>query len=383
MIYYIGHYADKTMIKKRHVYLSAVNKMEYIINVIDNLGYQQKIISCSVSSQKSSDKANDINIGLNSSVHYFKTYGRKNIFTKLIDYIFLPLRLFFYIVNNISYNDKVIVYHSTYYSKIIKLTKKIKKFNLILEVEEIYADVEEKNKKRKKELKNLLSADQYIFPTKLLSEVVNVKNKPEIIVHGTYKVETQKISKLKYRQLHNWDNDKYHIVYAGTFDHRKGGCISAIESVAFLPCNYHMHILGFGSNEEVQRIKVLIKNIQKKSKATITYDGLLSGEDYIEFIQSCDIGLSTQTPTAAFNATSFPSKILSYLSNGLRVVSIRILAVEKSDVNVYVNYYDEQVPEQIAKAIISVNLQSTYDSRTYITKLSKEFEQNLLKLLKN
>jgi hypothetical protein len=107
----------------------------------------------------------------------------------------------------------------------------------------------------------------------------------------------------------------------------------------------------------------------------------LTGEAYIEFIQSCDIGLSTQDPNAAFNATSFPSKILSYMANGLKVVSIRIPAIEQSAVGDMLFYYDEQTPEQIAKAILSVDMSAEYDSRKLILELSKKFQCDLEKLM--
>ena len=108
---------------------------------------------------------------------------------------------------------------------------------------------------------------------------------------------------------------------------------------------------------------------------------MLSGEDYIRFIQSCDIGLSTQNPDAAFNATSFPSKVLSYLANGLRVVSIRIPAIEQSAVGSKLFYYEKQTPEEIAKAILAVNMNEQYDSRQLIADLAVDFEEKLSYLL--
>ena len=50
----------------------------------------------------------------------------------------------------------------------------------------------------------------------------------------------------------------------------------------------------------------------------------------LKFIQKCQIGLCTQNIDAAFNTTSFPSKILSYMSNGLEVVGVNIAAIKNS-----------------------------------------------------
>ena len=126
----------------------------------------------------------------------------------------------------------------------------------------------------------------------------------------------------------------------------------------------------------------IIDDISKKTEAKITYDGLLSGDEFTSFIQSCDIGFSTQSPDAAFNSTSFPSKILTYMVNGLRVVSIRIPAIEKSAVGKFMYYYDEQTPENIAKAIKSIDFSEEYDSRKTIGVLDKAFICDLQTMLK-
>ena len=115
----------------------------------------------------------------------------------------------------------------------------------------------------------------------------------------------------------------------------------------------------------------MIKDITPIAPCTLTYDGLLKGEDYIRFIQKCQIGLSTQNPNAAFNATSFPSKILSYMANGLRVVSIRIKAIEESSVGLGISYYEHQTPEEIAKAIMKVDMNNNYESRERIKELNE------------
>ena len=128
-------------------------------------------------------------------------------------------------------------------------------------------------------------------------------------------------------------------------------------------------------------MKQVIKDVSGKTKATVTYDGLLSGGDYIRFIQSCQIGLSTQNPDADFNATSFPSKILSYMANGLRVVSIRIPAIETSAVGNDMYYYDKQTPEEIAKAILAVKVDHESNARDLVHRLDNSFQKQLNELV--
>lgn len=378
---YIAYYSDPDESKHRNAAPSADTKIDYIVSVLMREGCNVKVISkCGVENCE-------------SILKYYEDYaieknGTMVRFVPSLTSKFRPLRFFTRIYTNQKINRlikkeclgtdcKILIYHSLGMYSVIKYLKKHKK-PFILEVEEIYSDVTTKKKKQNREKEDYMfyAASSYIFSTELLNRELNNGNKPYVVCNGTYNT-TQKLVEEKIFD----DKDKNHCVYAGTFDPRKGGVTAAISAAEFLSENYHMHILGFGNKEETKAMKELISEVSKKSVATVTYDGLLSGEEYIRFIQSCDIGLSTQNPDAAFNATSFPSKILSYMSNGLRVVSIRIPAIEGSAIGKYMYYYDKQTPEEIAKAIMTVNLNDDYNGRQVISKLDAEFSYDIAKLM--
>ena len=98
-------------------------------------------------------------------------------------------------------------------------------------------------------------------------------------------------------------------------------------------------------------------------------------------MQKCHVGLSTQNPDAEYNDTSFPSKILSYMANGLRVVSIRIRTVETSSIADKVYFYDRQSPKDIADTIMNINFNDLYDSRQIIRTLDEKFDKEIGSLL--
>ena len=166
-------------------------------------------------------------------------------------------------------------------------------------------------------------------------------------------------------------------MYGGTLDPNKGGAMAAAAAAVFLPKNYHVHICGFGNAAE---IKAVVADVQAKTSATITFEGELKGDDYKRFIQKCHIGLSTQNPQAAFNATSFPSKILMYLSNGLKVVSVRIPAIAQSAIANSLFFYDIQSPKKIADAIINAS-EAAQNGNDVLINLDKKFEIDLRKLI--
>lgn len=352
--------------------LSAVNKMDYICKSLEDIGKNVEIISASMISHKKY-KGRVEKISEHVTMRQFATVRAKGIIGKIFSKIYRFFTLLFFLFFNVKKGENVIVYHSLSYITPVKMAKALKKFRLILEVEEIYGDVTGNKKTVKRELSFFKKADAYIFPTELLNEKINVQNKPYVIIHGTYQVEQDK--KIPY------NDGKIHCVYAGTLDPRKGCCLVA-ESAEFLPENYHIHILGFGNDEDKKYLQNALLSVREKTACTITYDGLRSGEEYIQFIQNCDIGLSPQNPEAAFNETSFPSKVLSYLANGLRVVSINLKSITRSAVNDMLYYYKEGTPQALAEAIQSVDLSAPYNSRERIVKLDKEFKKELEILLR-
>lgn len=369
-IFYLGYYNLPD--SGTNFVLAAVNKMNYICEALENNGYNTEIVSASGAVEKKFCKSKKVKLTDKTTLKLFSSLPRLNRIVSVIDRVILKIKLFLYMIKNTNKDSTVMVYHSLGYMSLVKRLKKLKGFKLIIEAEEIYGDVIGNEKTSQKEYEFFKIADGFIFPTELLSEKVNTEKKPEVIIYGTYHIEKE-LPKL-------FSDGKIHCVYAGTLDPRKGGA-AAVEAALFLNSDYHIHILGFGNEKEKAEMLNIIDDISKKTEAKITYDGLLSGDEFTSFIQSCDIGFSTQSPDAAFNSTSFPSKILTYMVNGLRVVSIRIPAIEKSAVGKFMYYYDEQTPENIAKAIKSIDFSEEYDSRKTIGVLDKDFICDLKKML--
>lgn len=370
MNYYFTYYSNEQCKKKRYYALASTNKVEYILKSLVKRN-SIKVFSASGSlegpSKKSIIKTKD---GIAIELPFSIGHGCK-IF-RVLDRLIIRIQILNQLLFHVKKNDNVIVYHSLGYMKTIAFAKKLKNFKLILEVEEIYGDVINSTRTVQKELKFFKKADAYIFPTELLNQKINKKNRPYTIIHGTYNVESTLTTK--------YDDGRIHCVYAGTFDSRKGGAAAAAAAL-FLDSKYHIHIIGFGSENDKRIMINAIEEISVKTECKVTYDGCLSGEDYLRFIQKCDIGLSTQNPDAAFNDTSFPSKILSYMANGLRVVSVRIPAIEDSAIGKYMFYYNEQTPEEIARTIRQVDITTDYDSRSIISQLDNQFQEDLARIL--
>lgn len=371
-IKYIGYFDIPNSKIKRYYPAAGAAKMTYIAKSIADSFGQCEIISMSpvVEEKIGFYKSEYKQIAPNVSLKLFSSFGGKRGVLSKLRYFWHLIHLFVYLIINTKKDENVVVYHSLAYKKIIILAKKIRQFNLILELNEIYTDVRDFPAKTKKLEEYLIHcADKLILATELLNDKYNTTGKPYIINYGTYEVEPQKVPKN--------EDGKIHVVYAGTFDPNKGGAAAAAAAAAYLPENYHIHIIGFGTDQEVNYIKTCVQKINEISQSTLTYDGFLLGDEFISFVQRCHIGLSTQDPNAKFNNSSFPSKILMYMANGLSVVSINIPAIKSSTINQDVVFYDEQNPKSIAEAILKVKLKNF---RSNISALDLEFKEGLKNL---
>ncbi len=347
-IKYIGYYATPDSIPARNVPLAGRNKMDYTIEVLSKIVDRVEILSpATITKDQKSTRTNVQQIRSNVSLRLFGNIANRNKVTAYFNFVVSRLQLLYYLLRHTDKDSIILAYHSLALIKIIRFAKRLRKFKLILELNEIYSDVNPKYEKyRKNESSIIKVADAFIFPNELMNGIFNSKGREYAVCSGIYKSTP--------RNSHRFNDGKIHVVYAGTLDPSKGGAAAAAAAAAYLPKNYHIHILGFGSSKQVEDFKLLVHEIQTNSEATLSYDGVLDGIDFLKFLQKCDIGLSTQTPDAKFNDTSFPSKVLTYLANGLQVVSIDIPAISKSKLAPAIKFYTQQNPQEIANAIKSV-----------------------------
>lgn len=373
-IKYIAYFDTTDSKIKRNYVTSASNKLEYIAKAVASTGKKVEIISISEVIEEKfrfyGFKKKHIADGVSLRLPF--SWGGNNAFAVKLKRLWHPLLLFFFLLFHCGKKDNVVVYHSLGYFDFIRWAKIIKKFKLILEVEEIYSDVSQMSSYwRKLEFRMFDIADAFIMSNDFLDAQINKHHRPSVVVYGTYQIEQKQVEK--------FDDGKIHVVYAGTFDSNKGGAQIAIMAAEYLPENYHIHICGFGTEQDTIDVKRMVADAQTKSKSTITYDGLKKGAEFIGFLQSCHIGLSTQKPEGEYNDTSFPSKVLTYMANGLAVVSIQIPVLKRSSIANSISFYESPNGKNLADAIMHCNYQSF--SNTLLSTLDQSFKQNLKNLL--
>lgn len=374
-VVYVGFYADiNDNEENRNCYLAAVNLMNYVAKAICCRA-EVTIVSPSWTKNPNGYYPGKCkNLFSDVFLQTCPTIGFNNILTKILAYFFSLAWLTAYLIKNRSHDESVVVYHSPLLFLPIFISKKIKKYRLTLQVCEIYHDVGPVGWFKKISEKLLISvADNYILSTDNLKHKFGIHTKPYCVCAGVYEAEP----KMAFPE----EDGKVHVVYSGIIDNIKLGAFNAVHAAKFLDNKYHVHIIGFGENDDIQSLICLINEINLSGNAFVTFDGLKSGIEFSHFLQKCHIGLSTQSPESDFNSTSFPAKIFTYIANGLSVVSVAIKVIKDSPVSSALYFYSDNKPIEIAAAVKKASCSGDQSYSSIINKLDDEFKICISKLL--
>ena len=368
-IYYLIHFDNKT---NRNVTPSAITKGKYVASALASCSSEVEIVSLAYPTKDSQDEVY-YQVSENVICHLFKGKYSNNRIIRYLNHKLYDKKIRKYLKQNVKKDDIIVVYHSLANMKLVKYIKKNITDKIVYEVEEIYGDVINDEKAKIKELKAFKNASSYIFSNDYLNSIINTKQLPYVTCYGTYEIPTL------YKESFN--DNLIHCLYAGTLAQNKGA-LNAINVAKYLPNNYLIHILGFGSEKDIADIKNAVNEVNNSYGTTkVIYEGLKLNEEYLKFIQKCQIGLCTQNIDAAFNTTSFPSKILSYMSNGLEVVGVNIAAIKNSKVGQYIQFYNVPDEKEIANAILNINLNNKTNTVYVVKELDKEFKEDLKDML--
>lgn len=368
-IYYLIHFDNKT---NRNVTPSAITKGKYVASALASCSSEVEIVSLAYPTKDSQDEVY-YQVSENVICHLFKGKYSNNRIIRYLNHKLYDKKIRKYLKQNVKKDDIIVVYHSLANMKLVKYIKKNITDKIVYEVEEIYGDVINDEKAKIKELKAFKNASSYIFSNDYLNSIINTKQLPYVTCYGTYEIPTL------YKESFN--DNLIHCLYAGTLAQNKGA-LNAINVAKYLPNNYLIHILGFGSEKDIADIKNAVNEVNNSYGTTkVIYEGLKLNEEYLKFIQKCQIGLCTQNIDAAFNTTSFPSKVLSYMSNGLEVVGVNIAAIKNSKVGQYIQFYNVPDEKEIANAILNINLNNKTNNVDVVKELDKEFKEDLKDML--
>lgn len=372
-IYYIGFYNGRRCKKRRNSgeNIAASMKMDFIIDALKKLGYQVKLISVSLSPESGYFGPEHIVVDQyeeHEYIPYFslKFRGRTCLAGKTAG-LFLKL----YALFHFKKNDIVITYHSLAYGRFwTRLHKRIG-FKWIPQVEEIYCLSQGDHMKREnleKEVRMFSAGDGFLFVNDIMAERYGL-GKPYAVSYGNYNV---------YARKEVFQGEKIGIVYTGIIN-KDRGAYRIIDAMKHLPSKYELHILGFGTEENMRQMWEHIGIANEKGER-VFFEGTKTGKDYTEFLLRHQIGISLMDTSAEISENAFPSKILAYLGHSLFVVSSKCPSIINSRV-ADVLYFSGESEEDIAKAILQVPVYEANSGAEKLEQLKAQFLNDLENVL--
>ena len=367
-VYYIGSYKTQED-NTRSCSQACINKMNYIIDLIRENDYEIEILSTAESINISSFYRKEERICLNdfisiNQIPAIKTKKYKNQIHKLIIIIWLIIKLI-----QVPQKSRIILYHGLEYIIPLSFIFKIKKFNIVLELEEIYSKMPDCKYSQSKELNFINKFDKIIYVSDTLKNEIGKKG---FSIYGNYNI----LQETDIRKINNEKQD-INLLYAGSIDEIRG-VFPAVDTMYYLPNQYKLYISGIGNERDILKLKDEISKLnEKKGEKVCCYLGNLSEEEYITLLKNSDIALNTQID-GIYSSFLFPSKIINYLRLGLPIVTTPGNSIINSPFKDVLYISKSYNSTDIAKTILGI---SNFTNDQGI-KMLKEFHNELIILTK-
>ena len=173
--------------------------------------------------------------------------------------------------------------------------------------------------------------------------LINYKIIPGII--------NENIEILKERdQLINRSREIFIVAYGGGIS-KENGIDALLESFKAIN-NESIHLVLYGSGPLVCDVL-----IHAKSDKRIIYGGILYGQSLYKALQSADLLINPRPIGSEYAASSFPSKLLDYMTTGIPTLTTRLLSIPQ-DISDCFYYIQGNNDKAIAEAIIHVSSKS-------------------------
>lgn len=265
--------------------------------------------------------------------------------------------------------EEILVYHSMKLVIPIHILQIIGRVRILLNVGEFFQTLYPmKRWKQVLEKRYIKSAGRYIFVTRLLVDQVKALRKEPfeyVLLYGPYEREPVIGNQEEKSEITR-------LLYVGKISADKG-IDRTLALAKYLDGNYEIRILGYCETYDEEKLKTSIELSNESNLCKIIFDGLKYGDAYKEYVQNCHLGLVLQDMDASYNDNSFPSKILSFLANGLEVIAPNIPTIGTSPLGDALYLYENENPSNIANLIKSIDFSQKRNQPNTLTDLKTEF----------
>lgn len=372
-VYYIGWYIADEDRERYSGNVPGNLKMHYVVDQLKESGNTPEIISFARKKGATGLYITRLSNSQGCLLRYLGGVGGNSRFAQRLDFLMKECLFIWLCLFKIKKSDTIVLYHSVALTNLLAKLRKFVKRHVILEVEEVYGYAAVGDRPWvDKEIESIKQMDAHICVNDGMLHKLSLDSKKSVANYG--------VGVFPERRVQRFSDGKVHVVYAGTIEMKKLGALTAVESAAYFPDNYILHILGFGTEENMKRLKEKINDINSKAGCVkVEYNGYKTGSELDEFLHSCHIGLSSNVMRPNFANNTFPSKVITYMCHDLSVVLGYAEAFYDIPISQGWSFYHEFKPEKIAEAVASVEIKPIGYYQKYINQMNDELQSFLKK----
>lgn len=372
-IFYIGWYISDNDKDKFSGNVPGNLKMHYVVDQLKESGNTPEIVSFARKKGTTGLYLTKMSSSQGCIVRYLGGIGGNGRLAQKFDFLMKRFLFIWLCLFKIRTSDTIVLYHSVALTNLMAKLRKVVKRHVILEVEEVYGYAAVGDRPWVDiEIESIKQMDAHICVNDGMLHMLSLNPEKFVANYG--------VGVFPERRVQRFSDGKVHVVYAGTIEMKKLGALTAVESAAFFPDNYILHILGFGTEENMNRLKEKIVEINSKAGCVkVEYNGYKSGSELDDFLFSCHIGLSSNVMRPNFANNTFPSKVITYMCHDLSVVLGYAEAFYDVPISQGWSFYHEFKPQKIAEAVASVEIKPIGYYQKYINQMN----DNLQTFIKN
>lgn len=370
---YLGHYDLFRNGKQERVYsLAGARKIDFVCDELVQLGFDVNLVSAAYSNQKGHGNVSGTTERIRDGITLILAPSNKatNKIERIKRVLGARLWLFRYLLRSCGKDDCVVVYHNYVDALAIVLAQKIKGFKLVLQIEEQYSMVWKLSPFQNWKEKLMLSYGKKgsLVVSELLAKHLNISE--PIVSYGNYKTYRDSIPK-------KFQNPQITLVFTGMIETVRNGAFCSMECMRYLPENYRLLLSGPISKDNRKLFEETLSRVNAEcDREACVYMGVLDDDHYRELLLNAEVALNPQKE-GSFGEFVFPSKILTYMSYNLPVVSTKGKSIVESQLANYIVFADDFTPEAVAEAIKTIDANCIIDYREILAELENKFQTQL------
>ena len=193
----------------------------------------------------------------------------------------------------------------------------------------------------------LKSFSAYVFLTEAMNDVVNIYNRPYMIMEGLVDSDCAVLK----NEITSKANEKIVLYAGGLFE--QYGMDLLVKAFMRLPM-LDARLVLYGNGSYVEKIKKYAKEDSR-----IVYKGVRSNEEVVKDEISATLLVNPRPTTEMFTKYSFPSKNMEYMVSGTPLLTTKLPGMPQ-EYYPYVYMFDEETVDGFAKSLSKV-LSSSLD----------------------